>query len=144
MKFLSFFAAPAIVLALAGTGYAADHQVKMLNKGEAGAMVFEPAYVKAEPGDTITFMPTDKGHNVESIKEILPEGVESFRSKINEEYTLTVTEPGLYGIKCTPHYAMGMVGLIQVGEATNLDVAQTAKMPKKARERMDEAIAMVE
>ena len=144
MKFLSFFAAPAIVLALAGTGYAADHQVKMLNKGEAGAMVFEPAYVKAEPGDTITFMPTDKGHNVESMKEILPEGVESFRSKINEEYTLTVTEPGLYGIKCTPHYAMGMVGLIQVGEASNLDVAQTAKMPKKARERMDDAIAMVE
>ncbi|WP_037373055.1 plastocyanin/azurin family copper-binding protein, partial [Salipiger mucosus] len=58
----------AITLA-AGAAFATDgavHEVKMLNKGEAGVMVFEPAYVKAEPGDVIQFVPTDKGHNVES------------------------------------------------------------------------------
>lgn len=145
MKRMSFLAVPALVLALAGTALAAEHEVKMLNKGEAGMMVFEPAYVRAEPGDVIRFVPTDKSHNAESIKEVLPEGVETFKSKINEEFELTVTEPGLYGIKCTPHFAMGMVALIQVGDApANLEAAQTAKMPKKARERMDAAIAQVQ
>ena len=93
----------------------------------------------------MTFVPTDKSHNVESIAEILPEGVEKFKSKVNDEFVLTVTEPGLYGVKCTPHFAMGMVGLIQVGdEAANLEAAKSAKMSKKARERMDEAIAQIE
>ncbi|MCZ0963130.1 pseudoazurin [Paracoccus benzoatiresistens] len=140
----SFLAAPVLLLAMAGTVLAAEHEVHLLNMGEAGMMVFEPAFVKAAPGDVIHFIPTDKSHNVEAIKEILPEGVEPFKSKINEEYTLTMTEPGLYGVKCTPHFAMGMVGLIQVGDApANLDAAKSAKMSKKARERMDAEIAQV-
>ncbi|MBJ2153135.1 pseudoazurin [Paracoccus sp. IB05] len=145
MKLATLLAAPTFVLALAGAGFAAEHEVHMLNKGESATMVFEPAYVKAEPGDTIHFIPTDKSHNVEAIKDILPEGVEVFKSKINEEYVLTVTEAGLYGVKCTPHFAMGMVALIQVGDApANLEAAKTAKMAKKARERMDAAIAQVQ
>ncbi|SFY29974.1 pseudoazurin [Paracoccus pantotrophus] len=140
----SLAAAAAALLALAAPAFAATHEVHMLNKGESGAMVFEPAFIRAEPGDVINFVPTDKSHNVEAIKEILPEGVETFKSKINESYTLTVTEPGLYGVKCTPHFGMGMVGLVQVGEAPdNLDAAKTAKMPKKARERMDAELAQV-
>lgn len=144
MKFATLLAAPAFMLALAGAGLAAEHEVKMLNKGAAGTMVFEPAYVKAEPGDVIRFVPTDKSHNVEAIKEILPEGVEVFKSKINDAFDLTVTEAGLYGVKCTPHFAMGMVALIQVGDApANLEAAKTVKLPKKARERMDAEIAQV-
>ena len=145
MNLATLLAAPAFVLARAGAGVAAEHEVHMLNKGESGTMVFEPAFVKAAPGDTIHFIPTDKSHNVEAIKEILPDGVELFKGKINEEYTLTVTEAGLYGVKCTPHFAMGMVALIQVGDApANLDTAKTAKLPKKARERMDAEIAQVQ
>lgn len=145
MTFAKFLAAPALCLVLMAPAFAAEHEVHMLNKGAVGAMVFEPAFVKAAPGDTIHFIPTDKSHNVEAIKEILPAGVEVFKSKINEEFTLTVTEPGLYGVKCTPHFAMGMVGLIQVGEApTNLEAAKTAKMSKKARERMDAELAQVQ
>nr|WP_170162104.1 pseudoazurin [Paracoccus siganidrum] len=123
---------------------AAEHEVQMLNRGEAGPMVFEPAFIRAEPGDVIRFLPTDKSHNVESIKEILPEGVEVFKSRINDAFDLTVTEAGLYGVKCTPHLGMGMVALIQVGEGPfDLETAQTVKLPKKARERLDEAIAQV-
>lgn len=144
MRFATLLAAPALCLALGAPGYAAEYEIHMLNKGEAGAMVFEPAFVKAAPGDTIHFIPTDKSHNVEAIAEILPAGVGTFKSKMNEDYTLTVTEPGLYGVKCTPHFAMGMVGLVQVGDApANLDAAQSAKLPKKARERMDAEIAQV-
>lgn len=145
MNYLACLAIPATLLAMAGAGLAADHQVQMLNKGEGGPMIFDPAFVRAEPGDTVTFVPTDKSHNVEAIADILPEGVEGFRSRLNDEFTLTVTEPGLYGVKCTPHFAMGMVGLIQVGdEPVNLEAARTAKMPSKARERMDQAIAQVD
>ncbi|GLK64605.1 pseudoazurin (plasmid) [Paracoccus kondratievae] len=137
-------AAIMVALGLALPAGAETHEVHMLNKGETGAMVFEPGFVRAEPGDVITFIPTDKSHNVEAIKDILPEGVEPFKSKVNDTYTLTVTEPGLYGVKCTPHFGMGMVGLVQVGDApANLEAAKTAKMPKKARERMDAGLTQV-
>lgn len=145
MKLSLFLAVPALLVATAGVSLAAEHEVHMLNKGAAGTMVFEPAFVKAAPGDVVKFVPSDKSHNVESIKDILPEGVENFKSKINEEYTLTVTEEGLYGVKCTPHFAMGMVALIQVGDApANTDAVAAAKLPKKARERMDAEFANVQ
>lgn len=135
----------AFVLA-AGSAWAsgAVHEVKMLNRGEAGVMVFEPAFVKAEPGDVIRFVPEDKGHNVESIDGMLPDGVESFKTKFNEEFELTVDAEGVYGVKCTPHYAMGMVALIQVGDAVNLDAAADVKQKGKARGRMEDLIAQVE
>jgi pseudoazurin len=131
------------VIALAGLAVtpamAADFEVHMLNKGAAGTMVFEPAFVQVQPGDTVTFIPTDKGHNVETIKDMLPEGVEAFKSKINETYTVTFDLAGVYGIKCTPHFAMGMVGLILVGDdLTNLDAVKAVKVPKKVGERFAE------
>ena len=137
-----------IVAAIAFAGlaiapaFAADYEVHMLNKGAAGAMVFEPAYVQVQPGDTVTFIPTDKGHNVETIKDMLPEGAETFKSKINETYTVTFDIPGVYGVKCTPHFAMGMVGLIFVGdENANLDAVKAVKVPKKVGERFEEVYA---
>ena len=118
--------------------FAADYEVHMLNKGDAGSMVFEPALVQVQPGDTVTFVPTDKGHNVEAIKDMLPDGAEVFKSKINETYTVTFDIPGVYGIKCTPHYAMGMIGLVVVGDDTsNLEAVKAVKVPKKVGERFD-------
>lgn len=130
------------VAMLAAPAFAADHQVQMLNKGADGAMVFEPAFVKADVGDTVTFVPTDPGHDVASIKGMLPDGVAAFESKVGETYVLTVAAPGLYGVKCKPHLPMGMVALVQAGDtAPNLDAVTTGKLPKKARERMDAALA---
>ncbi|MCA0963001.1 pseudoazurin [Salipiger bermudensis] len=119
-------------------------EIEMLNRGEAGAMVFEPAFVKAEAGDVIRFVPTDKGHNAESIDGMLPEGAEAFKSKMNKEFEFTATEEGLYGVKCTPHYAMGMVALIQVGDAVNLDAAADVKQRGKSKDRMAELLEQVE
>lgn len=137
-------AAAAIATAFAGAASAADIEVKMLNKGADGAMVFEPGFVQAQPGDVIHFVPVDKGHDVQSVKGMLPEGVEDFKAKMNEEYALTVTEEGVYGVKCTPHLAMGMVALIAVGDpSSNLEAAKTAKNPKKAQERFDKFFAQV-
>lgn len=126
-----------ILAATAGAAAASEIEVRMLNKGEAGSMVFEPATVQAAPGDTIRFVPTDKSHNVEAIKGMLPDGVEPFKSKMNEEFVLTLAEPGVYGVKCSPHVSMGMVALIQAGDApANLEAAKSVKLPAKAGERM--------
>lgn len=132
-------------LALLATGAAAEtFEVKMLNRGEDGMMVFEPAFVEAQPGDTVRFLPTDKGHNVESIDGMLPDGFEAFKTRFNEEFELTVDAEGLYGVKCTPHYGMGMVALIQVGEPVNLAAAQDVNQRGKAADRFDALFAQVQ
>lgn len=128
--------------AVAQPALAATYQVQMLNKGAAGPMVFEPALINIAPGDTVTFIPTDKGHNAEIIKGMLPEGAEPFKGKISQEVSVTFTTPGVYGVKCSPHYPLGMVTLVVVGETpANLDAARQVEHPKKAQERFDAAFA---
>jgi len=127
----------------AGMAGAATIEVRMLNKGEAGAMVFEPAFVAAEVGDTIRFVSVDPGHNAASIEGMLPEGVAPFESEMSKDFELTVGAEGLYGIKCTPHYAMGMVALVQVGEAVNLEAAKAVVQKGKARARFEALFAEV-
>ena len=141
MNIFKIAALAALLTAAAAPAYAADFEVHMLNKGEQGAMVFEPALIEIAPGDTVTFIPTDKGHNAETIKDLLPEGAEPFKGKINENIAVTFTEPGVYGVKCAPHFAMGMVAAVVVGEPVNLEQAQAAKLPGKAKQRFDEALA---
>ena len=134
----------AAAVAASGAASAADIEVQMLNKGESGVMVFEPAFVQAQPGDTVHFIATDKSHNVESIKGMLPEGAEPFKGELNQNFDLAVTAEGVYGVKCTPHFAMGMVMLVAVGDPSgNLDAAKAVKNPKKAQERLDAAFAEV-
>ena len=128
---------------LAGGAQAAEHEVLLLNKGEKGAMVFVPDLVKAAPGDTIRFVPTDKSHNAEAIKGMLPEGAELFKGKINEEFTVKLTAQGVYGIKCTPHYGMGMVALILVGDPVNLEEAKAVTHPGRAKKVFADLLATV-
>jgi pseudoazurin len=113
---------------------AAEHEVKMLNKGAAGVMVFEPSVIKIAPGDTVHFVATDKGHNVESIDGMLPEGAETFKSEMNKDLTVAFDKPGVYGIKCKPHYGMGMVGLVVVGEPVNKAAAAAVEQKGKAKQ----------
>jgi pseudoazurin len=124
--------AAALAMPLAAA-QAADYEVKMLNKGVAGAMVFEPAFLQIEPGDSVTFLPTDKGHDAVSIKGMVPGGAEPIAGKMNKEVTVTFDTPGVYGVKCVPHYALGMVALIVVGEPENVAEAAAVKHPGKAK-----------
>jgi pseudoazurin len=118
---------------MAGAAQAAEIEVLMLNKGEKGAMVFEPDLITAAPGDTIRFIATDKGHNVEAIKGMIPAGAEPFKSKLNQDFSITLDEEGVYGVKCPPHYGMGMVALIRVGDPGNVEEAQAVKQTGKAK-----------
>lgn len=125
------------VMAAAGQASAAEIQVKMLNKGAHGTMVFEPAQAKLKPGDTIRFVPTDPGHNVETIKGMLPPGAQLVKSPLSKEIVVKFDKAGVYGFKCTPHYSMGMVALIQVGNGPNRAAveAAAAKTPGLAKKR---------
>src|ERR1044072_7285598 len=114
---------------------AAQHEVQMLNKGADGMMVFEPSFLKIAPGDSVHFVPTDKGHNVLSIEGMAPEGGAPFQSKMNEEGTVTFDQPGLYGFECKPHYGMGMVGMVVVGDPVNLEQAKAVAHKGKAKQR---------
>jgi pseudoazurin len=131
-KIIAMLAFSAAV-AFAGAAGAEEFEIKMLNKGEKGAMVFEPDFVRAAPGDTIRFVPTDKGHNAETIKGMVPEGAEPFKSKPGEEIAVTLDKEGVYGVKCAPHYGMGMVALIEVGNPVNAEAAQAVKQTGKAK-----------
>ena len=134
MTALMKLAAALIALGVAATAAdAAEFEVKMLNKGAKGTMVFEPDLVKLAPGDSVRFRATDKGHNVETIKGMVPEGAATFAGKMNEEVLVTFDQAGLYGIRCKPHYGLGMVGLIVVGDATNAAAASRIKHPGKAK-----------
>lgn len=145
MNIDKILAAAAMIAALAGEpAQAANFDVHMLNKGADGAMVFEPALIKVMPGDTVTFLPTDKGHDAETIAKMLPEGAEAFKGKIGQPITVTFTVPGAYGVKCAPHFAMGMVALVVVGDApANLDAVKAVKLPKTAQDRMNALYAQL-
>lgn len=123
-----------------GSLFSADHIVELLNKGKDGAQVFEPGFVYAQPGDTITFVATDPTHNAKSV--LVPAGAQEFKSpgatmKKGEKFTVTLSKEGVYVYECTPHTAMGMVGIIQVGKATNADkVTENIFKQKKAQERL--------
>ena len=114
---MTITAAAALLILAAVPAMAANFEVHMLNKGADGAgMVFEPALTKIAVGDTVTFIPTDKGHDAQTLKEILPVGGDEFKG------------------------AMGMVALVVVGDAPDFAQAEGAKLPKKAHERIEAAI----
>ncbi len=139
--FRTLLTSAAVMMALGGAVTAETFEVKMLNKGDGGTMVFEPASLRISAGDTVKFVPTDKGHNAESVKGMIPEGAEAFAGKINEEIDVTLTEAGLYGVKCKPHWGMGMVMVIAVGDDdVDADRFLEGKMPNKAKARFEESL----
>ncbi|WP_449284724.1 pseudoazurin [Marinobacter sp. PE14] len=116
--------AAAALSMISGFAMAAEHVVEMKNSGADGAMVFEPGFVKAEPGDTVKFVLVDPAHNSVSVE--VPEGAEGWQGAMNQGVTVTLSEEGVYVYKCTPHAALNMAGVIQVGEAVNYDAAKAA------------------
>lgn len=133
MRIFTLIAGAVMAVALASPAVAKDFQVKMLNKG----MSFEPKLVRVAPGDSVTFVATDKGHNAESIMSMLPPGATAFKGKMNQSVTVKFAKPGVYGFKCLPHYGMGMAGAVIVGNgAPNKAQAMAASHPGKAKQVM--------
>ncbi|WP_299601223.1 pseudoazurin [uncultured Tateyamaria sp.] len=132
----------ALAALMSGAAFAETIEVQMLNKGSEGErMLFEPAFVQAQPGDTIKFLAADKGHNAEVNKGMLPDGAEAFKGKINEEIEVTLDVEGVYGVICKPHFAMGMVMTIAVGDVDAPEDFLEGRVPRKAKERFEAQLA---
>ena len=113
-----------IIFIISVPAFSADHTVDMLSSSDGQMMVFKPAVLKINPGDTVTWKATNPGHNTASINEMSPDSSLQWDGKINEELKITFTKEGVYGYKCTPHYILGMVGIVSVGDNTaNLSAA---------------------
>ena len=144
MKIGLIAAGIALLSMIATIGYSAEIEVKMLNKDSAGQkMVFEPSLIRANVGDTITFLPTDKGHMAASIKGMMADGGK-FKGKTNKPVSYVVTAEGLYGIKCTPHMANGMVAVIAVGDTFETEAfLEGKKVSKKAKARFKDILSQL-
>lgn len=139
--FLSFVSAQTLLVASTAATRAGTVDVQMLNRGAHGTMVFEPDFVQIAPGDTVTFRVGHKSHNAASIATMVPEGFAGFTGKINEEISITFDQPGLYGIKCSPHYTMGMVMVIRVGDAARPEGFPDPSVPPASLKRFEEILA---
>jgi pseudoazurin len=120
-----------IMSLFAAVAYAEDITIEMLNKREDGAkMVYSQDIARIDVGDTITWVPTKKGHNVEFIAG--PDGWKApKKSKLSKEVSITFDTPGVYLYQCTPHKTMGMIAIVVVGDGDN-DISK-AKVKGKSK-----------
>ena len=131
---MKYFALAAAMF-MSPPAFAADLTIEMLNKDAHGnKMVYSKEIASIEVGDTVTWVPTDKGHNVEMISS--PNDLK-FKSKNNKEAKITFEVPGLYLYWCTPHKGMGMIGLVVVGgDTSNADTVAKAKVRGKSKKKL--------
>ena len=123
-----------ITFFISTTTFAESHTIEMLNKSGNEMMVYSKKIVKVNIGDTISWKATTKGHNVEFIRNGTPEGVGKFKSKMNVDVDYKFEVPGIYAYWCTPHKAMGMIGLVIVGDdKSNLDKIKKVKVYGKSK-----------
>ncbi|MBT4995443.1 MAG: pseudoazurin [Hellea sp.] len=128
----------------ATTAYAEDITVEMLNKRDDGAkMVYSEDISRIDVGDTITWVPTSKGHNVEFVAG--PDGWKApKKSKLNEEVEMTFNTPGVYLYQCSPHKTMGMIAIVIVG-GTDPEVVKDrlkgVKVKGKSKKKLEELLA---
>ena len=125
-----------------------EHIVKMLNSGEGGQMIFEPAVLKVSLGDTIHFKATDAAHNSVSMDGMIPSGGADWAGKLSQDISVVLDTEGVYVYQCDPHVMMAMIGVIQVGEAVNLEDIKMAAADKKSAfmmnsERLDNYLSQL-
>ena len=132
----------AIMATLSAPAFAADITIDMLNKRDDGAkMVYSQDIARVAVGDTITWLPASKGHNVHFIAG--PEGWDlPKKSKNNKEVSITFDTPGVYLYQCTPHASMGMIALVVVdGDTSNLDAIAKTKIRGKSKKKLKDLLA---
>ena len=134
-----------LLMAMATSAFAEDATVEMWNKDpddKKRKMVFSQEIVTIEPGQSITWIATDKGHNVEFIDG--PDGAKlAKKSKLSKDVTLSFDTPGVYVYVCSPHASMGMIGIVVVGDLTQeaIDAVRDAKVKGKSKKKFKELLA---
>ena len=114
----------AVLIGLAAFGshtvWAEEHIVQVVSDYDNLRMVFEPKYLRIEPGDRVTWInQANEEHNVMTFPDGFPKGASAFQSQImtkaGERFTHRFEVSGTYEYHCLPHLPMGMHGLIVVG-----------------------------
>ena len=117
--------------------------IEMLNKRDKEKMLYSQDVARVEVGQTITWTPESKGHNVQFVS--VPEGVEKVKSKLSKEFSYTFEQEGVYLYVCTPHASMGMIGMVIVGESdVNLDEALDYKFRGKSKKKFKKIVKSLE
>lgn len=124
MKLKPIIAAVLLGMFASTSAVAESYTVKMLNNGDDGTYVFEPDYLHAQPGDTVTFKAVDAGHDSQTF--YVPKGAEGWKGEISQDVTVTLDKEGVYLYECQPHHALGMLGVIQVGDKADMDAVKQA------------------
>ena len=137
----SFLSILALSLSIPLSAQGGVHDVEMLNVSPDTneRMVFAPDLLVVDVGDVVTWRAVDRGHNVEFVRNAIPDGVKPFRSGFNKDVSYTFETEGVYVYKCTPHLGMGMVGVVVVGETADFGVIDALRLPKRAKERVQAA-----
>ena len=108
--------------------------IEMLNKRGKDKMLYGQDVARIEVGQTVTWTPKSKGHNVQFVS--VPEGVEKVKSKLSKEFSYTFEQEGVYLYVCTPHATMGMIGVVVVGDSdVNLDEVLDYKFRGKSKKK---------
>lgn len=123
---------------------AAESTVEMLNSRNGENLVFSDKFTKVSKGDTVTFKATKPGHNAEFIPGGFPQGAEELHGQVGKDVAYTFNTPGIYLIRCAPHYGMGMVAVVEVDAPSNLDQIKQLYLPGKVRAVVDEQLKKAE
>ena len=128
---------------LTSSAYAADMTIDMLNKNADGErMVYSKEIARVAVGETITWLPASKGHNVHFISA--PDGVDLIKSKMNKEFSFKFEKEGIYLYQCTPHKSMGMIALVVVGgDVSNKDAISKVKMMGRGKKKLAELLGQI-
>ncbi len=135
-----------ILILFTSNAYSADVSIEMLNKNKETKkrMVYSEELVKIKVGQTIDWLPTAKGHNVEML--IGPDGYDlPKKSKLSDKVSLTFSVPGIYLYQCSPHAAMGMIGIVVVGDdVSNKDAVAKKKLTgSKSKKKLKKLLAEI-
>ena len=133
MSFLKLFSFIMIISSFVlSNAIAETFTIEMLNKLGKERMVFSEKVISVKTNDEIFWKSKDKGHNVELIG--MPTGAKKYKSKISKDANYKFEKPGIYLYQCTPHKAMGMIGLVVVGnDKSNLDKIKKVKVYGKSK-----------
>lgn len=130
----------ALVSLTASPAFAAESTIEMLNSKNGENQVFSEKFAKVTKGDTVTFKASKPGHNAEFIPGGFPQGAEELKGQVGKDVAYTFNIPGIYLIRCAPHYGMGMVVVIEVDAPSNLDQIKQVYLPGKVRAVVDEQL----
>ena len=119
---------------------AASYEIQMLNKLEKEKMLFSKKVIKIDINDEVLWKSVDKGHNVEFIG--MPDGALKYKSKHSKDAVYKFSKAGIYLYQCTPHKAMGMIGIVVVGnDKNNLEKIKNVKVYGKSKKLLKSLLA---